>query len=162
MHKQRKDLVLKEVYTSIFVNFAFNLFLLSPLIILGINIFERHDVLVNSIGALPQEIGAFYKIQWFIGLGYSLLLVVTIVQLVTYYLYNGKYHPFAKIVMPDRKCKFTNLNTKLKYHLGTVFIISVKFYEAYELKLLPAPDMDVVNNDENQDDPDDPHVPFLP
>ena len=115
MHKQRKDLVLKEVYASIFVNFAFNAVLLSPLIILGINIFERHNVLVNSIGALPQEIEAYHKIQWFIGLGYSLLQTLTMVQLGTYYLYNGKFHPFAKIVMPDRKCKFSNLNI-FKHH----------------------------------------------
>merc|ERR1711976_1000445 len=110
-------MVLKEVYASIFVNFAFNSVLLSPLIILGINIFDRHDVLVNSIGAFPQEIEAYHKIQWFIGVGYSLLQTMTIVQLATYYLYNGKYHPFARIVMPDRK---------------------FKFYEAYELKSLPS------------------------
>ena len=54
----------------------------------------------GAIGAFPQEIEAYHKIQWFIGLGYSLLQTMTIVQLGTYYLYNGKFHPFAKIVMP--------------------------------------------------------------
>ena len=35
MHKSRKDLVFKEVFASIVSNFAFNVLLLSPLLILG-------------------------------------------------------------------------------------------------------------------------------
>ena len=66
----------------------------------GINISDRHDILVNSIGAFPQENEAYVQIQWMIGLSYSLLLLLTLGQIVTYYLYNGRFHPFALIVMP--------------------------------------------------------------
>ena len=62
------------------------------------NIFERHDILVNSIGAFPEEIQAFEQIQLMIALGYSSLLLLTIIQIVSYYLYNGRFHPFAVIV----------------------------------------------------------------
>ena len=122
MHKTRKDLVFKEMSASILLNFGFNFLLLTPLIILGryylmlhsevmlhyaylfagINIFERHDILQKTIGAFPEEIEAYEQIQWMIGLSYSLLLLLTLVQIVTYYLYNGRFHPFAMIVMPEQ------------------------------------------------------------
>ena len=69
---------------------------------LGYNIFERHDIIVNSIGAFPEEIQAYEKIQMMIGLGYSIIVFLTIIQVVSYYLYNGKCHPFAMIVMPEQ------------------------------------------------------------
>ena len=67
--------------------------------------FERHDILDNSIGALPEEIEAFTQMKWMLGLSYSLLLLCFFIQIVSYYFYNGKYHPFAVIILPDRKCK---------------------------------------------------------
>ena len=69
---------------------------------LGTNISDRHEILINSIGAFPQEIAAYKQIRWMIGLSYSLLLLLTLVQIVTYYLYNGRFHPFALIVMPEQ------------------------------------------------------------
>ena len=36
-----------------------------------------------------------------IGFCYSFLVLLTIIQVVSYYLYNGRFHPFALIVMPD-------------------------------------------------------------
>ena len=68
----------------------------------GVKIFERHDILQKSIGAFPEEIEAYEQIQWMIGLSYSLLLLLTLVQIATYYLYNGRFHPFAMIVMPEQ------------------------------------------------------------
>ena len=68
----------------------------------GTNIFDRHAILVNSIGAFPEEVKAYEQIQWMIALSYSLLLFFTLVQIVTYYLYNGRFHPFALIVMPEQ------------------------------------------------------------
>ena len=60
---------------------------------------------MNSIGALPEEYAAFEKVQLMLYLGYSLLLLLTIGQVVLYYLYNGNYHPYCKIVMPEKTCK---------------------------------------------------------
>ena len=110
MHKARQMLVLKEMLTSVLLNFAFNLLLLTPLVILGINIFARHDVLVNSIGAFPEETTAYEQIKWMIGLSYPLLVLLTITQMVTYYLYNGRFHPFALILEPKPKIKTQKLN----------------------------------------------------
>ena len=103
MHKKRSELVWKEMLFSILINFGFNLILLSPLIILGINVSYRHSILINSIGALPQEIEALHQIQLMIGLSYTCLLVFTLVQVVCYYFYNGKCHPFAAIILPAKE-----------------------------------------------------------
>ena len=82
----------------------------------AINVFDRQNLLVNSIGAFPEEYAAFETVQLMVFLGYSLLLVLTICQVVLYYLYNGKYHPYCKIVMPERKCKLSGtLKRKISY-----------------------------------------------
>ena len=124
-HKIRQALVLKEMGFSMMLNFGFNLFLLSPIIILGkntcqlctqiihfnedilfffkgINVFERHNVLLNSIGIFSEEIQAYEKIKLMLIFSYTTLVILTIVQAVSYYFYNGKFHPYAMIVMPKR------------------------------------------------------------
>ena len=69
------------------------------------HVFERHFLLVQSIGVFPEETGAYEVVKLMLIIGYSLLIFLTICQVVLYYLYNGKYHPYSKIVMPNRKCK---------------------------------------------------------
>ena len=61
---------------------------------------------MNSIGALPEEIFAFKQITVMIAAGYTLLVLSAMIQVVSYYFYNGKFHPFAMIVEPDQKSKF--------------------------------------------------------
>ena len=100
-HRSRKDVVFKEMLASMMLNFAINLLLLTPLIILSINIFERHDLLVNTIGTFPEENQAFLHIKLMLALGYSLLVLMTMVQVISYYYCNGRFHPFATIVMPE-------------------------------------------------------------
>ena len=87
------------MFVSILVNFGFNVFLLSPLIILSINVFDRHEILINSIGAFPEEIQAYEQMKVMLGTAYGLLIIGTVLQVVLYYLYNGIYHPFACIVI---------------------------------------------------------------
>ena len=101
MHRQRKYLVWIEMVASIILNFVFNVILLVPLIILAVNVFDRHDILVNSIGAFPQEIDAYERIKVMLILSFTLLVFFTVIQIVSYYLYNGKFHPFALIVQVD-------------------------------------------------------------
>ena len=129
MHKSRQDLVFKEMLASIMLNFAFNFLLLSPLIILGINVFDRHDLLVNSIGAFPEEFEAFHGIKVLLGVGYTGLLLMTVLQIVSYYLYNGKCHPFATlIILPqespqttDKDFEILNETIRLGY-LADIFV----------------------------------------
>ena len=47
-----------------------------------------------------------------IGLSYSLLLLLTLVQILTYYLYNGRFHPFALIVMPEHSTENDQRNNE--------------------------------------------------
>ena len=75
---------------------------------LASNIFERHHILVNSIGTYPEENDAYFQIQIIVGFGFSSLALMTMVQLVSYYLYNCKYHPFNKIVQKDKTCKMSD------------------------------------------------------
>eukprot|EP00093_Oithona_nana_P000764 00764.XXX_1755_135_1 [CDS] Oithona nana genome sequencing. len=105
-HRKRKDLVLTEMLTSILLNFGFNLLFLTPIIILAIHVFERHSILQNSIGVFPEELQAYEVVKLMLIIGFSLLVLLTICQLVLYYLYNGKYHPYSKIVLPNRKFTF--------------------------------------------------------
>ena len=62
-------------------------------------------MLLDSIGAFPEETEAFELVKLMLIIGYSFLVFLTICQIVLYYLYNGKYHPYNKIVMPDKKSK---------------------------------------------------------
>ena len=126
-HRCRKNLIWKEMFTSILLNFGFNLLFLSPNIILGvylskfqelrsqiithffltaINVFERQNILVDSIGAFPEEFAAFEQAKLMLIIGFVFLVFFTIGQVVLYYLYNGEYHPYCKIVKPDAKCKY--------------------------------------------------------
>ena len=63
--------------------------------------FERHALLLDSIGAFPEEEQAFINIKLMIILGYSFITLLTIIQVVSYYLCNGRFHPFAMIIMPE-------------------------------------------------------------
>ena len=114
LHKTWKNIVKIEMMTSIMINFSFNMLLLTPLITLGVNIFERQDILVNSIGAFPEETYAFRQIIAMIVVGYSLLVLLTIIQTLSYLLYNDKFHPFARIIYPDSRCKTSILLSTLQ------------------------------------------------
>ena len=76
----------------------------------AIHVFERHSILQNSIGAFPEELQAYEVVKLMLIIGFSLLVLLTICQLVLYYLYNGKYHPYSNIVLPNRKCKLESNN----------------------------------------------------
>ena len=52
----------------------------------------------QSIGILPEEFEAFECMKLLLGLGYGMLLFLTMVQIVSFYLYNGSWHPLAEII----------------------------------------------------------------
>ena len=134
-YKTRKNMVLKEMLASIMLNFVFNLLFLSPLIVLGVNVFERHNLLLNSIGAFPEEYEAFDKIILLLSLGYSLLVLCTTIQVVSYYYFNGKYHPFALIVMPEQKCMGVFVFLYFTLHSNSIYF-PVKIYKEVEMASL--------------------------
>ena len=62
---------------------------------------ERHDILQRTIGYLDEEQEALDR-------GYMLLIcstvtmaVVSLLQTVFFFLYNGKLHPFANILVDE-------------------------------------------------------------
>ena len=62
---------------------------------------ERHDTLSRTIGYLDEEQEALDR-------GYMILIVSTVtmvvgslLQTLFFYLYNGKFHPFANILVDE-------------------------------------------------------------
>ena len=97
-------------------------------------IFERKEILENSIGVLPEEWEAFRNIQLALGLGYGSLLLLTLGQILTFYLYNGSWHPLSRIVAKSKRCKsFSNLAGIFKANLVSFSYLG-KYTEEFELK----------------------------
>ena len=61
-------------------------------------IVERHGFLLNSIGVLEQEVQAYKDVQIWMGSSTLYLVFATIMEIVLFWLYNQKYHPFADIL----------------------------------------------------------------
>ena len=62
---------------------------------------ERHDILARTIGYLDEEQEALDR-------GYLLMICSTVtmvvgslLQILFFYLYNGKFHPFANILVDE-------------------------------------------------------------
>ena len=67
-------------------------------ILLGSNICARHNLMFNTIGVLPEETNAYNLIIWLICSSHSCLLLPTIIEMICFFLYNSKYHPFKMIL----------------------------------------------------------------
>ena len=48
-----------------------------------------------------QSTSHLHTINFMIIFGYSFITLLTIIQVVSYYLCNGRFHPFAMIIMPE-------------------------------------------------------------
>ena len=60
---------------------------------------QRHQFLVTSIGAMPEEHNAQFQIQMMICISYGTLLLFTIGQVLFYWLFNKKFHPLSEILL---------------------------------------------------------------
>ena len=69
--------------------------------ILGSNIFERHNFLLNTIGVLPEEIEAQYKVVLLIYVSYLSLILLSLVDVICFNMYNSRYHPFKYILISE-------------------------------------------------------------
>ena len=106
----------KEGFALIAVNFVFGLLFLLPFALFSkflkghqfnlllqfmfsaYKIVERHGFLLNSIGVLEQEVQAYKDVQIWMGSSTLYLVFATIMEIVLFWLYNQKYHPFADIL----------------------------------------------------------------
>lgn len=59
---------------------------------------ERHDLLWNTIGYLDEEQVALNTGYYLLIFSTSWIIFAGIAEIVFFSLYNGKFHPFAKIL----------------------------------------------------------------
>ena len=93
----------KEVIWNIVINFVSNCILLTPLPCLYAKITERHDLLTSTIGTLHMEDEAHEKAFYMAWILYPCFFIILIGQILFFYLYNRKYHPFSEILKGVRK-----------------------------------------------------------
>ena len=138
-HKDRMESNLIEVLAIILINGVFNFLFSVPLMFLGnfnldeniiknsyfvmfilhVSAFkmqERHDILEKTIGYLELEENALLKCYCLITSSVILVFVGAILQMFFFWLYNGKYHPFANILKGNEKeCKMRMYHSCLLY-----------------------------------------------
>ena len=62
---------------------------------------ERHDILSRTIGYLDEEQEALDR-GYLLLIGSTVTIVVgSLLQILFFYLYNGKFHPFSNILLDD-------------------------------------------------------------
>ena len=90
-----------EVLLTIFVNLLFNMTLLFPLVILYFGILERHDYLSNTVGHLEMEVTSFQYAQLCSYVFFPTWICLSILQFLSFKMYNSKYHPLAKMLIEN-------------------------------------------------------------
>ena len=61
-------------------------------------ILERHTLLHETIGTMDIEDESYERSKLFSWLFFVVISVLTVVQIITFLLYNGPYHPMAKVL----------------------------------------------------------------
>ena len=78
---------------------------------------ERHDILSRTIGYLDKEQEALDMGYLLLICLFSVMIVGSLLQILFFWLYNGKCHPFANIlldedkVLPEGRPAFLTLNS---------------------------------------------------
>ena len=74
---------------------------------------QRHSILEQTIGALPEEIEAYDTIKYLSPLMFLALIILTLVQLTIYFVFNRLLHPFKDILVSEdsEPIKLTTLET---------------------------------------------------
>ena len=74
-------------------------------------VYERHQILENSIGALPKEHQAYNFLLILTATCIPGLFIATVLQFLSYYCFNRFFHPFKDILNGPKRGKDT-LKTK--------------------------------------------------
>ena len=109
-YKQKRTQIDVEIGMSIFVNLVVNILMLVPVQILAYNVNKRHQFLLDTIGPLPEEIDAHWKINFMAFYMVFILIGAALLQFLFYWLYNRVFHPF-QVLMTDPG---TKINLYLK------------------------------------------------
>ena len=70
--------------------------LLTPLLVLFINVKERHVFLEQTIGAIPLEWDTYYQVRAMLIFGFASVLLLVPTQLLLFWLYNYYGHPWNR------------------------------------------------------------------
>ena len=70
-------------------------------------VYERHQILENSIGALPEEHQAYKTLLILTATCVPGLFIGTVLQFLSYYCFNRFFHPFKKILSGPKRGKVT-------------------------------------------------------
>ena len=62
------------------------------------NILDRHNHLIATVGFLQMEEDSLRTAYYFSWVFFPAWIILTIVQIVCFFLYNGRLHPLAKII----------------------------------------------------------------
>ena len=62
---------------------------------------ERHDILSRTIGYLDKEQEALDTGYLLLICSFSIMIVGSLLQVLFFWLYNGKFHPFANILLDE-------------------------------------------------------------
>ena len=66
---------------------------------------ERHDILSRTIGYLDKEQEAMDTGNMLLISSTVTIIVGSLLQIIFFYLYNGKFHPFANILVDETEGK---------------------------------------------------------
>lgn len=66
-------------------------------------VFDRHSILVGSIGPFENEVTSYNNIIAIFVVAYLGFISLTISQFILYHFYNGKYHPYKELLMDGKK-----------------------------------------------------------
>ena len=68
---------------------------------IDLKIEERHSFLYDTIGYLPEEKEAFEKVNFLLFGSFGYMIVGSVLEMILFYLYNNKCHPFKNILVSD-------------------------------------------------------------
>ena len=80
------------------LNMVFNIMMLIPMWILAIKVNQRHDLLVATIGPLPEEIKAHKLVNFLAFPMIGIFIAGAVVDYLSYVAYNHWLHPFADLL----------------------------------------------------------------
>merc|ERR1712183_618749 len=156
-HRERFSKVNREVIVTMVVNFFFNFLMLVPLIYTGNKIFERHDLLGETIGQRSEERVSYENVQLLLMLVLPFFLITSILEPVVFLVYQYKFHPWKDIITNSEPLDFSpdclNIPGETDQTDEKLETAVVERRSTAETELdLPTEslEMDVLNSDENK------------
>ena len=92
---------------------------------IALKIQERHSFLHDTIGYLPEENEAFESVNFLLFGSFGYIIGSSILEMILFYLYNSKFHPFKNILVSDDGLKSSSM-IGCNY-LGLAILVALSF-----------------------------------